>query len=352
MKIASILFVVIIVTFSKQVKSHGQLNYPPSTKQGLEGTIVPGSYEIGGYCEQPNPMNPPNPLNGPCLMFSQPAIEQPNVSVIPGEPTNNDPEFRTHNRFVSSGPNDWTKRMPWRWPGSAHVLGSGCGVAGGGNTFNNNGGWPPTNMTQGYDAALLPDAEDPVVWRPGEIVEGAWGVWANHGGGYSYRLCSKAEEISEECFQRTPLKFAQPNGGTSILQHINGTRVEIPLVKLSNGTFPEGSEWARIPFPGCATGGTPPGHGFEDACTQFNFPEPIPNTHGFGYTNDSSVGCGFHDWSIVDTLIIPEDLDEGEYLISWRWDCEQTTQIWQNCADISVQQTVPADIKEQRQFNK
>ena len=33
--------------------------------------------------------------------------------------------------------------------GSAPVLGSGCGVAGGGDTFNGNGGWPPSGMTQG-----------------------------------------------------------------------------------------------------------------------------------------------------------------------------------------------------------
>ena len=46
------------------VAAHGQLNYPPSSRQGLEGTIWPGSYSIGGYCEQPNPMSPPNPLNG------------------------------------------------------------------------------------------------------------------------------------------------------------------------------------------------------------------------------------------------------------------------------------------------
>lgn len=34
--------------------------------------------------------------------------------------------------------------MPWRSPGDAPVLGSGCGVAGGGLVFNNNGGWPAT----------------------------------------------------------------------------------------------------------------------------------------------------------------------------------------------------------------
>ena len=45
---------------------------------------------------------------------------------------------------ISSGPGDWTRSMPWRSPGDAPVLGSGCGVAGGGLVFNNNGGWPAT----------------------------------------------------------------------------------------------------------------------------------------------------------------------------------------------------------------
>lgn len=327
--------IAILCVLVGMVTGHGQLNYPPSTRQGLAGTIWPGSLKLGGYCEQPHPMHPPNPLNGPCLIFSQPNAKQPNISIIPGEPTNNDAKYRTHNRNVSSGPNDWTRKMPWRHPGAANVLGSGCGVAGGGDVVNSNGGWPPTNMTQGFDVALLPQSDSPTIWYSNSTVEVAWGMWANHGGGYSYRLCPNEPGTlpTESCFQRNPLRFA---GNKQWLQHINGTRVEIPLVKLSEGTFPPGSEWARVPFPGCATGGSPPGHGFEDKCTEFLFPEPLPGLHGFGYTNNSKVGDAFHDWSIMDQLLIPA-LPDGKYLLSWRWDCEQTTQIWQNCADIAIQ---------------
>ena len=39
----------------------------------------------------------------------------------------------------------------------AAVLGSGCGVAGGGIVFNSNGGWPPTGMHQGQDPLSLLD---------------------------------------------------------------------------------------------------------------------------------------------------------------------------------------------------
>jgi hypothetical protein len=41
-----------------------------------------------------------------------------------------------------------------------------------------------------------------------------------------------------------------------------------------------------------------------------------------------------YTWHIVDKVVVPEAL--GSYVLSWRWDCEQTPQIWTNCADIEV----------------
>lgn len=35
----------------------------------------------------------------------------------------------------------------------------------------------------------------------------AWGIAANHGGGYQYRLCPADADPTEECFQKTPLDF-------------------------------------------------------------------------------------------------------------------------------------------------
>jgi hypothetical protein len=72
----------------------------------------------------------------------------------------------------------------------------------------------------------------------------AMGVWANHGGGYSYRLCKNVPgKVSEQCFQDTPLKFAEDD--VQWLQHINGTRYQIAMTKF---TSPAGTEWARIPY--------------------------------------------------------------------------------------------------------
>ena len=63
---------------------------------------------------------------------------------------------------------------------------------------------------------------------------------------------------------------------------------------------------------------------FGDICNHFQYPEPIPNTHGFGHNNNTKVEDGFHDYSVVDKVRIPDDLDAGDYLISWRWDAEQS----------------------------
>jgi len=71
------------------------------------------------------------------------------------------------------------------------------------------------------------------------------------------------------------------------------------------------------------------------------FPEALPGLSGY-YAEKCNpwTGCdalaGF-DYSIVDLVKIPKDIETGDYLLSWRWDCEQSAQIWQNCADIQIE---------------
>ena len=398
------------------VHGHGQMNYPPSTRQGLPGKTWPGALAgqgAGGYCEQPDSMsgNPGkggvpkrggNPLNGACMLFSQPGAHNPKISTIPGEPTLNDKKYRTNNVNVSSGHGDWTRTMPWRAPGESPVLGRGCGVAGGGIDYNSNGGWPPTGMTQGQDPLDVtkpPSAGPATMWQRGSnqtvamvmiraitpaalfwpyalasfrpfwlstltspspqrpiniTADPVQGIWANHGGGYSYRLCKNVlGKVSEQCFQQTPLKFAEDD--IQWLQHVNGTKYQIEMTKF---TSPAGSQWARIPFPTCATGGSQGGgHGFTDGTKGpdgvyyckggTEYPEPLLNGQriglvGFGYCNNTqptfssddaspapeSRSCTadkYHAFSVVDRVTIPADLEEGDYFISWRWDCEQVS---------------------------
>merc|ERR1712110_946542 len=55
---------------------------------------------------------------------------------------------------------------------------------------------------------------------------------------------------------------------------------------------------------------------------------------GEGFLVGSSVA-----FSIVDEIQVPST--PGEYVLSWRWDCEQTDQVWNSCADITIAKDVP-----------
>ena len=66
----------------------------------------------------------------------------------------------------------------------------------------------------------------------------AWAIAANHGGGYSYRLCpaTPAGDISEACFQRHQLDF---DGTTSDILFGNGSRVAVrPFLPSTSHFFP------------------------------------------------------------------------------------------------------------------
>ena len=74
-------------------------------------------------------------------------------------------------------------------------------------------------------------------------------------------------------------------------------------------------------------------------CTQF--PPPCPQDKG---PEDWSTDLSFQgqcsgDWTtglIADTVLLPADLPPGDYVLGWRNDCEETAQIWSNCADVHI----------------
>eukprot|EP00658_Telonema_sp_P-2_P009978 TRINITY_DN13728_c0_g1_i4.p1 TRINITY_DN13728_c0_g1~~TRINITY_DN13728_c0_g1_i4.p1 ORF type:complete len:163 (-),score=19.04 TRINITY_DN13728_c0_g1_i4:90-578(-) len=153
---------------------------------------------------------------------------------------------------------------------------------------------------------------------------------------------------------------------------------EIPRHSTTEGTWPRGSEWARVPLPACRLCDQsvcgrgllpnltdhfrfpdqplyPPGvlaYGglawFEQqmcaqSCSGLNLTACPPGMLQFeepanglsGYTLMANANEGF-PFSVMDQVEVPEDLAPGSYLLSWRWDCEQSHQIWQNCADIEI----------------
>jgi hypothetical protein len=209
---------------------------------------------------------------------------------------------------------------------------------------------------------------------------------ANHAGGYAYRLC-KADNpggVTESCFQKTHLKFAKasPASASSFATFPDGERKKMQTsspefrrdVFVGSGASAENEnenddfEWVRVPVPTCRECASA-----YDRCGSPLLPTPgldygsqwnvqvncyaacagsassretgsCPDETQFFFGNEtetetlrySGYGKNIWEWSILDTVEVPVDLEPGEYVLSWRWDCEQSAQVWQNCADVEI----------------
>lgn len=204
-------------------------------------------------------------------------------------------------------------------------------------------------------------------------------------------MCPKNADQTEECFQKMPLRFA---GNTTWVQWVppaNGQkypaysptslspikipelpfpdpndRTEIPLVTVNEGTTPAGSQWARNPIPFCkAQDGGALGH--DQNCKgdpgEFQFAPPVadkmrpgyllggfgaatcygtapkfPKSCGIPITKGDNHKLWDHmlQFNIVDKVEVP-NVPPGDYVISGRWDCEQTAQVWGMCFDVTIE---------------
>lgn len=257
---------------------------------------------------------------------------------------------------VENSVNDSYRLNPWRAPGHAPVF-DACGKAGGTDTTHFGPGeamFSDTIFAKGGDlgSKVLEAAPSGTVWTAGESVEVSWGIRYNHGGGYQYRLCPAKEELTEECFMRMPLEFVRTK---QALRWNNGTRLPINGTFVDRGTLPAGSTWAMNPIPridfdsrksgqpanftGCDfVNGTVVGPNcrqFDPPCSwdQGWFSQP-----GVAHSVDVEGACS-GDWTggvIVDEVRIPVDLAPGDYVLGWRWDCEESSQVWSSCADVTI----------------
>ena len=105
---------VLFVLLADHVAGHGHITLPASTRHG-------GSVKTGNAC-----------VHYSCAWFS-------NIVAIPSTPTLPN-AFRTLQLNVTTLPQDVYATSPWRAPGKAPVLGSGCGVGGGNQMPMLNGG--------------------------------------------------------------------------------------------------------------------------------------------------------------------------------------------------------------------
>jgi len=171
---------------------------------------------------------------------------------------------------------------------------------------------------------------------------------ANHGGGYMYRLCKKKpggnKLLTEECFQQIPLEFVGDKQWVQFGPN-EKTRFEFKADRTNQGTTPAGSTWTKNPIPAynCPSGGAL-GHAFDGisanhhGCTKPQFPPPRADLVGFGYHAKDTSNKFALKFAIVDKLRVPDNIPSGEYVLSFRWDVEQTDQVWNTCADIVVTQ--------------
>merc|ERR1712087_241058 len=111
-----------------------------------------------------------------------------------------------------------TIHNPWRAPGTAPLY-SPCGADGGNPMGCPRGNADPAGCAGGgyghgptaeehYDRGGFSKAFT-TQWKAGSVVETAMAITANHGGGYSFRLCPRPangmKDLTEECFQKTIL---------------------------------------------------------------------------------------------------------------------------------------------------
>ena len=174
-------------------------------------------------------------------------------------------------------------------------------------------------------------------------------VGANHGGGYLYSVCPKIAGAAptEDCFTAHTLPFV---GAEHTIRWLDGSQPErqILAVSVSEGTFPPGLVWRKLPIPtcncdhgsGCKASAAGeyriyPGGVVDDNCSFCGdagvvFPPPFPQGCGPEHWSHMSE----YPWAIVDTVRVPSE--QGDYVLRWRWDCEANPQIWADCADLTV----------------
>jgi len=273
---------------------------------------------------------------------------------------------------------------PWFVPGTAPLVDS-CGVLGGwkfsdardyiagpddgfyrlihGAGGAVNGDMPPKNMdppagtlgstvlswevnmrmqnAQGDSVAAYP-----TVWTSGEIVEGSYAINANHGGGHQYRLCPLDNLINntldETCFQATVMEFASDKSLFIATSDDGTTTANITFDAMdiddnnTNGVMPKGSTWRKLGISPCKNFLNTDGSVNEN-CTEPAFTDHAPpGYYGYGsFGNSPDLEAVIFHWKIVDELKVPEGLN-GDYVVSWRWDSEQTPQVWTQCAIVTI----------------
>jgi len=357
-----------------------------------QGTMIGCKVANGENCDAESPCCDPSELMKPTLT-DEALLTFPDMSFTASAGTNsgykkkNDAKrLRGLKQVAEKKPINLTgafRYNPWKAPGYAPVA-NPCGILGGwrydnardyiagpGNSLElykaSKGGptnteMPPANMTtpagthgttallydqnmkmqQAQGGKIAPPTYN--VWKAGSTAEVAFNLVANHGGGYMYRLCKLEHlyngSLSEECFQANPLDYASDESWFQVGSDSNNrTAFKAARVTASNtaGVKPAGATWTKNPLPACV--GLSGGSGSPGTCEKPQFTPPVPGLWGFGNAesqNSPLLASVLNNYSFVDKVKVPEGLS-GEYVLSWRWDSEQTAQVWTTCSIVVLE---------------
>jgi len=294
----------------------------------------------------PDPWNPQ-----PGEMVLDPATTKEleikaNCAAPHSKPTVCDPRLRTANaQAACGGPEDVYYWSPWRSPGAAPVL-DACGSAGGRFPGQGTGGagaqFQNSSVARAGDVgSKLPRMPSQATWTAGSTGEVGWTVMAHHGGGYAYRLAPADGPLTEEEFRKIPLDFA----GNSALRWDGDKSGQLEFDaaargwETSEGTVPAGSSWRKNPIPTVLW--EREGPSFEPVCEESAACKAAASAqHGpqgvCKCSGHSNGGPLLPNLEIVDELKIPAGLAPGSYVLQFRWDCEETDQVWLSCSDVTV----------------
>jgi len=275
------------------VFGHGGMIWPPSWQNGLQNPLENVSSNV---------------------IASDPAVRDPTTGreILTTKDFLTDATFLTGQGIEYAGlgektnPGGCNKKIvsPWCAPGIAPSFGGGCGLFRGDPvdcSIEDCTSKPRKFFNQGSSALDIefPDAAT-TEWELGSVQDVAWVSKGGHRGGYTYRLCKMPEEgktgITEECFTQNVLKFATPFTMIRDVEQPGEAWRKVPQEDLSEGTYPAGSAWRPI------------GKAIQK--------------QGDGFIRQ-------------DTVSVPSDLAEGEYVLSLRWDTN-APQIWVSCANIRL----------------
>lgn len=202
----------------------------------------------------------------------------------------------------------------------------------------------------------------PPDWTRGSNQETGWNAYANHSGGYIYMLCKKTEydtcrdthfpngprgadwtqedaylKCVWDCFESTTLEWVP---GSQKLQFQDDACTYASTEALTKVGKAD-RVWRYTPIPDSlqvTNGGE--GNCTWDSVTSFsNSAARAKFTESFGPSTVCDNGRDAHnpkDWNVMDQVKIPENIPEGEYLLSWRWDVYMADQMWTNCADVQI----------------